>query len=68
MKPPTSLLNVVSSVATASPLQASVFHAPATKDAQTAMTVGISYVKRIDEGTNPSHAQMFSHDAGFLDL
>ncbi|KAF6807770.1 hypothetical protein CSOJ01_07972 [Colletotrichum sojae] len=32
------------------------------------ITVDIPYVKRNDDGQIPNHAQMFSHDAEFLDL
>ncbi|KAK6209789.1 hypothetical protein QIS74_11373 [Colletotrichum tabaci] len=33
-----------------------------------AITVDIPYVRRDDQGKIPNHAQMFSHDAEFLDL
>ncbi|KAJ0153149.1 hypothetical protein CTA2_149, partial [Colletotrichum tanaceti] len=33
-----------------------------------AITVDIPYVRRDDRGNIPNHAQMFSHDAEFLDL
>lgn len=32
------------------------------------ITVDIPYVKRNDDGNIPNHAQMFSHDAEFLDV
>lgn len=36
--------------------------------AHDSITVDIPYVKRNDDGQIPNHAQMFSHDAEFLDL
>ncbi|TDZ14034.1 Gibberellin cluster GA4 desaturase [Colletotrichum spinosum] len=36
--------------------------------AQQTITVDIPYVKRNEDGNIPNHAQMFSHDAEFLDV